>query len=162
MKLLKLLNNHLEEYILVLLLIAEVIVVFAQVVTRYVFKYPLPWSEEIARYMFIWMVWVGAAYGTKENKNICIDVLSSKFEGPAKKISEALTFVLFVCLMLFMMYTSGKVTMQVYNSHSHATGSGLPMWIVWFSLPLSMTLMLFRFVQNSVLKRRAKKEEENQ
>lgn len=51
MKFLKMLNNHFEEYLLVLLMVAEVIIVFAQVITRFILKSPLAWSEEIARYM---------------------------------------------------------------------------------------------------------------
>lgn len=150
MKFFKMLNNHLEEYLLVLLMIAEVIIVFAQVVTRFLLKTPLAWSEEIARYIFIWLVWVGAAYSTKENKNIKIDILSSKFTGVTKVIADIITGALFIGLMLFMLYTSGKVTYTVYTSKSIATGSHMPMWIAWFSLPLSMSLMLFRFIQNSV------------
>ena len=41
MKFLKMLNNHFEEYLLVLLMVAEVIIVFAQVITRFILKSPL-------------------------------------------------------------------------------------------------------------------------
>lgn len=150
MKFLKMLNNHFEEYLLVLLMVAEVIIVFAQVITRFILKSPLAWSEEIARYMFIWLVWIGAAYATKENKNIKIDLLSSKFTGAMKVFADIFVAVLFIGLMMFMLYTSGKVTYTVYASKSIATGSHMPMWIAWFSLPLSMALMTFRFIQNSV------------
>ena len=145
MKFLKMLNNHFEEYLLVLLMVAEVIIVFAQVITRFILKSPLAWSEEIARYMFIWLVWIGAAYATKENKNIKIDLLSSKFTGAMKVFAD-----IFVAVLYIMLYTSGKVTYTVYSSNSIATGSHMPMWIAWFSLPLSMALMTFRFIQNSV------------
>lgn len=159
MKLLKTLNDHFEEYLLVLLMSLEVIIVFAQVITRFILKTPLAWSEEIARYMFIWLVWVGAAYATKENKNIKIDILSSKFTGAMKVIADIFTGILFIGLMVFMLYTSGKVTYTVYLSNSIATGSHMPMWIAWFSLPLSMALMLFRFIQNSIRSIRHRKED---
>ena len=150
MKFLKLLNDHFEEYLLVVLMVAEVAVVFAQVVTRYVFHMPLAWSEELARYMFIWLVWIGAAYATKLRKNIIIDVVASKFKGNVKLISEIINFVLFVVLMLFMLWTTSTVMMQVYESNSMGTGTHLPMWIVWLSLPLSMALNLLRYTQNFV------------
>ena len=150
MKFLKLLNDHFEEYLLVVLMVAEVVVVFAQVVTRYVFHMPLAWSEELARYMFIWLVWIGAAYATKLRKNIIIDVVASKFKGNVKLISEIINFVLFVVLMLFMLWTTSTVMMQVYESNSMGTGTHLPMWIVWLSLPLSMALNLLRYTQNFV------------
>ena len=59
MKILKLLDEKLEEVFLVIILIAAVVIVAMQVVTRYVFKIPLPWSEEIARYLFLWLTWGG-------------------------------------------------------------------------------------------------------
>ena len=150
MKLLRFLNDHFEEYLLVVLMVVEVVVVFAQVVTRYVFHSPLAWSEELARYMFIWLVWIGAAYATKLRKNIIIDVVASKFKGATKLISEIINFVLFVVLMLFMLWTTSTVMMQVYESNSIGTGTHLPMWIVWLSLPLSMALNLLRYTQNFV------------
>lgn len=150
MKFLRFLNDHLEEYLLVFLMVVEVVVVFAQVVTRYVFHSPLAWSEELARYMFIWLVWIGAAYATKMRKNIIIDVVASKFKGATKLISEIINFVLFVVLMLFMLWTTSTVMMQVYESNSIGTGTHLPMWIVWLSLPLSMALNLLRYTQNFV------------
>ena len=150
MKFLRFLNDHLEEYLLVFLMVVEVVVVFAQVVTRYVFHSPLAWSEELARYMFIWLVWIGAAYATKLRKNIIIDVVASKFKGATKLISEIINFVLFVALMLFMLWTTSTVMMQVYESNSIGTGTHLPMWIVWLSLPLSMALNLLRYTQNFV------------
>lgn len=150
MKFLRFLNDHFEEYLLVFLMVVEVVVVFAQVVTRYVFKSPLAWSEELARYMFIWLVWIGAAYATKMRKNIIIDVVCSKFKGNVKLISEIINFVLFVVLMLFMLWTTSTVMMQVYESNSIGTGTHLPMWIVWLSLPLSMALNLLRYTQNFV------------
>lgn len=159
MKFFKMLNDHFEEYLLVLLMSLEVIIVFAQVITRFVLKTPLAWSEEIARYMFIWLVWVGAAYATKENKNIKIDILSSKFTGTMKVFADIFTGALFIALMVFMLYTSGKVTYTVYASNSIATGSHMPMWIAWFSLPLSMGLMLFRFIQNSIRGLKNRKED---
>ena len=150
MKLLRFLNDHFEEYLLVVLMVVEVVVVFAQVVTRYVFHSPLAWSEVLARYMFIWLVWIGAAYATKLRKNIIIDVVASKFKGATKLISEIINFVLFVVLMLFMLWTTSTVMMQVYESNSIGTGTHLPMWIVWLSLPLSMALNLLRYTQNFV------------
>ena len=150
MKFLRFLNDHLEEYLLVFLMVVEVVVVFAQVVTRYVFHSPLAWSEELARYMFIWLVWIGAAYATKMRKNIIIDVVASKFKGATKLISEIINFVLFVVLMLFMLWTTSTVMMQVYESNSIGTGTHLPMWIVWLSLPLSMALNLLRYTQNFI------------
>ena len=78
MKVLKLIDEKLEEIFLVIILIAAVVIVAMQVVTRYIFKIPLPWSEEIARYLFLWLTWVGASYATKERKHVSIDLVYEK------------------------------------------------------------------------------------
>jgi TRAP-type C4-dicarboxylate transport system permease small subunit len=73
----KLLNNILK-IIVIMLSSAMVIVVFAQVVFRYFFKSPLPWSEELARYLFIWLIYIGAASAYGHRNLICIEIFSSK------------------------------------------------------------------------------------
>lgn len=46
--------NNLEEYLLVVSLVINVLLVFLQVIMRTVFKNSLTWSEELSRYIFIW------------------------------------------------------------------------------------------------------------
>ena len=49
--------NNLEEYLLVVSLVINVLLVFLQVIMRTVFKNSLTWSEELSRYIFIWQIW---------------------------------------------------------------------------------------------------------
>ena len=53
--------NNLEEYLLVVSLVINVLLVFLQVIMRTVFKNSLTWSEELSRYIFIWQIWLGAS-----------------------------------------------------------------------------------------------------
>ena len=61
-KILSLIEEKLEEYFLVISMIAMVVIIFLQVVMRYVFNNSLTWSEEIARYIFLWQIWIGVSY----------------------------------------------------------------------------------------------------
>ena len=54
MKLLKLLNDNLERYLMLVLLVGMTLVLGLQIVFRFVVRDPLTWSEELARFMFIW------------------------------------------------------------------------------------------------------------
>ena len=54
---LKKLWDNLEEYILVYSMMFSVALVFVQVIMRYVFSNSLSWSEELARYLFLWQIW---------------------------------------------------------------------------------------------------------
>lgn len=158
MKIIKAINDHLEEVFLVILMSLATIVVAAQVFTRFVTKTPLPWSEELARYMFLWLVWVGAAYATKERKHIRIDVLTNKLPQLGQKVCLILTTIIWILFVIFMAYISLSLTSSVAAGGQTGTGSGIPMWIPYASIPTGMILMLFRLLQNCYFDLRAAKE----
>ena len=73
MKLLKLLDEKLEMFICITLMSVLTIVLGIQVFMRYVMQASLSWSEELARYMFVWLVYIGISYGAKVMRHIKID-----------------------------------------------------------------------------------------
>ena len=113
MKVLKFLNERLEEIFLVILMIAATLLVAAQVVTRFILKVPLPWSEEIARYMFLWLTWVGAAYATKERKHVRIDIIYEKLPEAGKKVCTVISTVIWIIFLGIMVYLSFRLTRSV-------------------------------------------------
>ena len=80
---LKFLNN-IEEKFLVLNLLISTLIVFMNVVLRYVFSASLSWVDEAARYMFIWLIWIGADYTLANRKHLRIDIISAKLHGRAR------------------------------------------------------------------------------
>lgn len=148
MKILRILNDKLEEIFLVILMTAATTIVAAQVITRYLLKVPLPWSEEVARYMFIWLVWVGAAFATKERRHISIDVLVSRLPAAGRKVCSVISTLVWIGFLVCMAYLSFKLTKSVFGGSQVAVGSGIPMWIPYAAIPTGMTLMLFRLLQN--------------
>ena len=148
MRVLKFLNQRLEEIVLVVLMIAAVVIVAMQVITRYLLKIPLPWSEEIARYMFLWLTWLGASYATKERRHVSIDVIYSKLKPTARVVCTIVFTVVWIVFLIMMAYLSLKLTASVASGGQIAVGSGLPMWIPYASIPTGMFMMLFRLLQN--------------
>lgn len=148
MKLLKFLDERLEEIFLVMLMAAAVIIVAMQVITRYLLKVPLPWSEEIARYMFLWLTWVGASFATKEGRHVSIDVIYQKLPPNGQLVCSVIFKLVWLGFLIVMARLSLKLTASVYSGGQIAVGSGLPMWIPYASVPVGMTMMLFRLIQN--------------
>lgn len=56
--------SRFDQAILLVLLALLVVVVFLQVASRFVFKLPIEWSEEMARFIFIWFCWLGCSFAT--------------------------------------------------------------------------------------------------
>ena len=160
MKALDFLNRRFEEIFLVILMVLAVAIVAAQVVTRYVLKVALPWSEEIARYLFLWLTWVGASYATKERKHVSIDLVYEKMPQAGKRVCTIVSTVIWIIFLFIMARLSLKLTRSVASGGQVAVGSGIPMWIPYASIPVGMTLMLIRLLQNCWHDLKEAKEEE--
>lgn len=150
MKILKFLNNRAEEIFLVILMVIAVILVSMQIITRYLLHIPLPWSEEIARYLFLWLTWVGASYATKERKHVSIDVLYSQLPEKAQLVCRVITVIVWMAFLFMMSRLGIKLTASVASGGQIAVGSGIPMWIPYASIPTGMCLMLFRLIQCTI------------
>ena len=74
-RILDILLERFLELAIMALLVTMVVVAFVQVVLRYGFDAPLAWNEEVARWCFVWMTFLGAALGVKRNAHVSIDSL---------------------------------------------------------------------------------------
>jgi TRAP-type C4-dicarboxylate transport system permease small subunit len=90
----------------VIFLAVMTFLVFSQVVSRYVFSYSFAWVEELARYLMIWMAYVGAAALFKDDNHIRMDLVYNKF--PQKvRICLSLLFGLLQIAFLVMLFKLG-------------------------------------------------------
>jgi TRAP-type transport system small permease protein len=67
----------LNRWLLILLLAAMVVIVFANVLMRYVFGTSVIWSEEVARHLMIWMTFVGSGLALRTGAQLGIDSLQN-------------------------------------------------------------------------------------
>ena len=96
--------DHFEETILVYSYLLVVPLLFVQVVSRYVFNHSLSWSEELARYIFIWQVWLGSSYCVKENRHIRIDIFTEHLSPQVRKIYEIVITMISIAFCCFLIY----------------------------------------------------------
>ena len=68
------------------LVVAMMLSLFWQVFTRFIIKVPATWTEEIARYTFIYMVMIGAALGVRHSAHFGVTMLSDKLHGKARLV----------------------------------------------------------------------------
>lgn len=100
-KILKFLNDYLEETICIILMSVMTIIIFIQVIMRYVMHNSLSWSEELARYCFVWLIYIGVAYGCKLMKHIKIDAALKLFP---EKVRPYITIVGELLVLAFAAY----------------------------------------------------------
>lgn len=101
--------NKVVEKIVALLLAIMSIVVFLQVVFRYIFHASLPWSEELARYILVWLTFLGASIGVKRNAHIGVEVVVKFLPPLLRKATNVITQILSLSFFMVLIVYGMKV-----------------------------------------------------
>lgn len=136
-------DKFLSWTVVVLMSIITVNVLW-QVFSRFVLQNPSSFTEELARYMLIWIGILGAAYVAGQKLHLAIDLLSTKLTGKSKSVLEIFIQLCIFVFSFFVMVIGGirlvYITLQL-NQISAALQ--LPLGYVYLVLPISGILMMF-------------------
>ena len=105
--------------------------VFANVLLRYFFNYGLTWAEEASRYLFIWLIFLGAIVAYQENVHLGVDTLVNRLSVKGKRL-------LFICNNIILAITMGLCAdgawkMTVLTKTQESPSLQLPMSLVYVS-----------------------------
>ncbi len=162
------LADKVEETLMAFLLFSMTVLTFANVVARYVFNSNILWALEATTYLFAWLVLLGVCYGVKKNLHIGVDVLvnllPAKFHRPMVLFSCGVC-ILFTCLLLigawnyWYPFVSKRAWLEVNDIpmpdilrfiepifNEGESYERMPQFIPYAVLPISMALLLWRFL----------------
>jgi TRAP-type C4-dicarboxylate transport system permease small subunit len=130
------------EVVLVALLAAMVAMVFGNVVLRYAFNSGITVSEELSRWAFVWMTFLGAIIAVKESGHLGTDMLVGRLGPTGKKVCLGLaeTLMLYCCWLIF----AGSLEQTKINLDVEAPVSGWSMgWVYGAGLVFAVSAALF-------------------
>jgi TRAP-type C4-dicarboxylate transport system permease small subunit len=113
---------------------AMFLAVFAQVIFRYVLKHPLPWSEELARYLMIWVACLAASEAYRENKHVGVTLLVDAFPAVARRWMESLVHLAVLAVMAVIVYQGAKLSWLLQDQRSPALE--IPMTWPYLAVPV--------------------------
>ena len=123
-----------------------------QVLNRFVLHFSVPWTEELCRYAFIWVAFLGVANGVKRGTHLNVDLIDSVLPKKVKAVLDVVLDAAFLLLMAYMLKISIDHLMRVARYGTVSVGLKIPMWIVYSILPLFTTLTMVRLVEKYVRK----------
>jgi TRAP-type transport system small permease protein len=119
---------RLAEALLVLMLCAMVVMVFGNVVLRYGFNTGIDFSEELSRFFFIWITFLGAIIAMRENAHLGLDTLVRVLPRAGKKFCFGLSNALMFGCCVLMFY--GTWRQHQINATTMSAVTGIPMiWV---------------------------------
>jgi TRAP-type C4-dicarboxylate transport system permease small subunit len=127
------------RWIVILLMVVMTITVSLQILSRYVFNFPLGWSEEMARFAFAWVSFFGASALMRVREHINVTVFLDRFPPRLKALSVFLAnCCALVCVYFFL---AGGIDLTRNEWAQLAPALQLPMGWVYLAIPISAGLM---------------------
>lgn len=148
MRLIKILDQYLEETVVVMMLTGMTLLVGFQVIMRYVMHDSLSWSEELSRYMFIWMINIGISYGVRTNRHISVDVLATILSKKKAAFLSVLADILFFIFSVTVIMYGIEVVQRIIRMGQSSPALEIPMAWVYSSLPIGFFLVSIRLLQS--------------
>ncbi|MBE2896875.1 TRAP transporter small permease [Pasteurellaceae bacterium HPA106] len=115
-----------------------------QVISRYVLGAPSIVTDELARFLFMWVGLIGAAHATGLKQHLAIDLLLMKTEGKKKVLLELLILSLMIFFAAYILiYGGGELAWDTHTSGQISPSLAIDMGLVYLCLPISGAIMLF-------------------
>lgn len=137
-------------WVLAILLGAMTLDVIWGVFTRYIIGYQSSWTDELARFLMIWVGILGAAYASGKDMHIAIDLLPQYLNEKNKKRLNIFVTTVIVLFVAGVFIIGGL--RYVYISYSLGQTSAalkLPMWVVYSIFPISGILVIYYRIRNT-------------
>lgn len=134
------------------LLASASLILFANVVARYVFNWGVPWAEELVRYEIIWMVFIGGSVAVRKGIHIGIDILATVSPPKTQTVIHLVINAISLLFCVFLTVIGFDLISQTKMSGQVAPALQVPIWIVQMAIPIPIggSLMALRFLQRLI------------
>ena len=137
--------RNIEEILSIFLLFSICVVAVIKVASRYLFKDPSSWAEEVCTYLFVWMSFVGAALALKAHEHFAIEILVDKLNVKAAGAVRILTTILVIVFSCIVIWYGLKLTINGW--HVVTPAMEIPRSIPYAAVPFGGILMLIRSIE---------------
>lgn len=139
------------EKVLVLILSAMVLNVLYQIFTRYFTSNPSSFTDELSRFLMIWLGVLGAAYVSGKKKHVSINLLQSKLGNKLKKNIEILVSIILIIFSFNVLVLGGfNLVYITFVLDQYSPSLNLSMSLVYSVIPLSGILIIFYEMCNNL------------
>ncbi len=132
------------SYFLVFLMALMTLDVLWGVLTRYAFGSQASWSEELARFLLIWIGILGAAYASGQNLHLAIELLFPKLKTKGQHRLKVIIYALIILFAATVLVIGGIRLMYITNMLGQLSPAlRIPMWLVYSVVPVSGVLIIY-------------------
>jgi TRAP-type C4-dicarboxylate transport system permease small subunit len=140
------------EILLVITMSILVLDVLWQVASRYLFRSPSPFTDELAGFLLIWVGLLGAAWGTGTKLHLAIDLLPRKLDPSKRKYLDMVINIL-VAIFALTVFIIGGVWLVYTRFYLGQISAALqiPLGYVYLVLPITGIFVLYYSISNTII-----------
>lgn len=146
--------NKATEFVTMFFLIMMVVLIFVQIVSRVIIGSSFSWTEEVARYLMIWVAFLGAGFAFQYGTHMSIEVLFKKLNLNMQNIFQIISALL--CTLFFLLLIVKGIELIKGSINVYSPALKLPMVIVYAAIPIGAFLQIlnviditWKFVKNN-------------
>ena len=148
--------GHLEEMLGATLLLVLAVLAFANVITRYVFEYPLAFTEEIEVNALVWLTLFGTASAFRRRRHLRMLFFQDNFSEKARQILNIVIALIGAGLFTVLGYLGYKQVVDERFLEITSESLNYPQWIYTVCIPIGCMLIVFRIVEAAISEMRKK------
>lgn len=148
MEMLRRIDQNAERWLLLTFYVMLVATMAVEVLRREVFSYSSIWGEEMVRYSFIYLAWIGAAAAVKERAHIRIDVIMHYLPPRPKALMYILGDIMMFLVAIVALYTSFETVHISFKFGSVTDGLRISKVFFLMAVPVGFTLVIWRLLQS--------------
>jgi C4-dicarboxylate transporter DctQ subunit len=135
-----------EKFSITIAFAVATLVLFTNVVLRYLFESGLLWALEFVQYLFAWVVLVGAAHGVKTGIHLGIDILLERLPPPVRRGALFTALAACIAFVAIVDYQAFIYIIRIYQWGDLTQDLQIPQWIPYIAIPVGLSLMLYHFL----------------
>lgn len=139
-----------ENFVLIFGLISCSLLLFANVVLRYIFESGIVWAEEYTKFAIMWVTFAGCGAGIRYSAHMSITALAEAVNEKIKRILSVIVHIVGLIFSAFLLVYGAKVTYSVYATSQLSPAMEIPMYLVYISVPIGGALLIIRLIQSLV------------
>ena len=137
--------------VLIFLMVILVAAVSWQVISRYIFASPSSWTEEVARFLLIWIGVLGAAWAFRTGVHLGLDVLPKKLTGTSARILKLFTLLVVAAFSVSVLIIGGgSLVALTWELKQYSAVLGLPIAYVYSVIPATGVLICFYAIASAL------------
>lgn len=142
--------NNFEKYLAYLFTVVMVLLLFVQVIARYVFSYSIVWTEEVAIICFILSVYTGACMAVTRRQHLKIKIFHNHVKTSTALVLDLISNFIFAVTMFIIGNGMYRVISNLYKYKVMYIAANIPKYFVYATIYIMFYVMIIRLIQDSI------------